>query len=575
MSTKTTFKRIALVTVAALGMGVLTSVSPASATTDGDSSDFTISSTTTTTNNGIVYASALTATKAYAEVLAGAKVVFTNEGATDTFGAGDKQVLTISGDATWTSWELGTAADSATIVLSADRKTLTASAGLNSTVLETAQLTVGSSATGTITVTTSGLVAGNSTLLVPNTYTLTVLASAAASAEGVYSVSGSNVQLTPTSAAVGTANEDQAGAGVALNGNSVYVAFSLKDVYGTALDAGILTASVTGGLYVGFDGTTPAAATAVKTNNTNGYVQISQGTANVAGSGTVTLTYNGTVVGTKSVKILGDLASITVTPKKIGQTGQSTTGGVGYELKDAAGNVLQQNTTKATLASQKWAITLDTTVASKFVSSYTAETSSIVINNTLAETSSADVLAGYGKLTCTSEAGKATGLKLKATNSAGAVIKSAGFDFSCAGDISTYTAAFDKASYATGAVATLTITAKDLAGNTANDAALAGAVTVTSGAFTSTDGTPVGGAVTGQLVNGVLTLKYVVGQTAGTYQAVVSVGNAAAASKVVTLPVTVTSAGASEIAQLVKVIGTLLTTFTKQIAALIKALGKR
>jgi hypothetical protein len=53
------------------------------------------------------------------------------------------------------------------------------------------------------------------------------------------------------------------------------------------------------------------------------------------------------------------------------------------------------------------------------------------------------------------------------------------------------------------------------------------------------------------------------------------VPNAAAASKVVTLPVAVTSAGASEIAQLVKVIGTLLTTFTKQIAALIKALGKK
>ena len=32
MSTKTTFKRIALVTVAALGFGVLTSVAPASAT---------------------------------------------------------------------------------------------------------------------------------------------------------------------------------------------------------------------------------------------------------------------------------------------------------------------------------------------------------------------------------------------------------------------------------------------------------------------------------------------------------------------------------------------------------------
>jgi hypothetical protein len=49
MSTKTTFKRVALVTVAALGFGVLTSISPVSATTTGAKINTVATLTTTTT----------------------------------------------------------------------------------------------------------------------------------------------------------------------------------------------------------------------------------------------------------------------------------------------------------------------------------------------------------------------------------------------------------------------------------------------------------------------------------------------------------------------------------------------
>jgi len=59
MSTKTTFKRIALVTVAALGFGVLTSVAPASAAYTGSMSvsttSVTVVGTGTTTNAGYFY----------------------------------------------------------------------------------------------------------------------------------------------------------------------------------------------------------------------------------------------------------------------------------------------------------------------------------------------------------------------------------------------------------------------------------------------------------------------------------------------------------------------------------------
>ncbi len=59
MSTKTTFKRIALVTVAALGFGVLTSVAPANATYTGSmtlsTTSLTVVGTGTSTNAGLFY----------------------------------------------------------------------------------------------------------------------------------------------------------------------------------------------------------------------------------------------------------------------------------------------------------------------------------------------------------------------------------------------------------------------------------------------------------------------------------------------------------------------------------------
>jgi len=52
MSTKTTFKRIALVTVAALGFGVLTSVAPASAAGTASSASFVVNATKVTFVDG-------------------------------------------------------------------------------------------------------------------------------------------------------------------------------------------------------------------------------------------------------------------------------------------------------------------------------------------------------------------------------------------------------------------------------------------------------------------------------------------------------------------------------------------
>ena len=119
------------------------------------------------------------------------------------------------------------------------------------------------------------------------------------------------------------------------------------------------------------------------------------------------------------------------------------------------------------------------------------------------------------------------------------------------------------------------MTFKDGDGRLVNDVAAISSETITVDAGSALAAVVAPNAAD-KAVSGVKTYKFIVGQTAGSFQAIVKVPSIAteALGNTSTLSFAVTSQGASEIAQLVKVIGTLLTTFTKQITALIKALKK-
>jgi hypothetical protein len=75
--------------------------------------------------------------------------------------------------------------------------------------------------------------------------------------------------------------------------------------------------------------------------------------------------------------------------------------------------------------------------------------------------------------------------------------------------------------------------------------------------------------------SGTWTYTYAVGTTTGNYVASVQLPSATTTLAPQTLQAIITGGSTSDIQALVKVVGTLLTTFTKQIAALIKALGKK
>jgi len=577
MSTKTTFKRVALVTVAALGMGVLTSVAPASAAQQtAGASAWQLADVTSGATNGpalvaqgvkLISASVTQATTSVktgsAEVVTGATLKLTTTSTTDTITAAATQTITLTGPAKISSW--GANSSNGTFALDATGKILKFTVGADKKSFENVLFEI--TGTGTITATVSYSDPAESTV-----YTLTSIANADASAVGTVNAAKSNVAiLAGTSGTPTTANTDATGSAIRLNAAKANVYALINDVYGKAI-AGQLVATVTAGLGTvkiqavgGDDSAGTTGLSSYTTDGTNAVeVVVAQKTANTAADVTFKLEFNGTLVATKTIKFYGDIAKLVATAPAggaIGKADASTANtGIVIAAYDAANNAI----TASGIASASTNAADVTVVASTTVSAQPA-----VISNTVTSAT-----AGAATYVC-ADLGGTGSVKYSVTNAAGVVITSDAITLKCADGAAdtdaSVTAAFDKAKYSAGEIATLTLTFKDGDKNLVNgvDVISSDTVTVTSSALTSVTAP----TALDKAVAGVKTYKFIVGQTPGKFQAVVVVPGIAtdALGKTTTLSVEVTSANSSEIAQLVKVIGTLLTTFTKQITARIKS----
>jgi hypothetical protein len=182
--------------------------------------------------------------------------------------------------------------------------------------------------------------------------------------------------------------------------------------------------------------------------------------------------------------------------------------------------------------------------------------------------------------TCTSATGTAN-LKYTITNAALATVTSNELAVKCAKAPSTYTASLDKASYAQGSIATLTITAKDSAGNAPADGSKLGttgasALSITCGALMTAVTLPVTDADT--WTSGVKTYKFTVGTTAGSYNCVVDLplyNSAATPQTAQTIAYAIAGDGSASNSDVLKAIVSLIASINKQIAALQKALLAR
>ena len=584
MSTKTNFKRIALVAVVALGAGVL-SVAPANAGTShpaagaagGNMAAETLVLSTATTlsttgsavstgvtdgisnrSTGLLYKDTSTGTAQSATVL--------TTGALALYTLGDTDVALVASGGAFAG---ASATTSATTALTADRKTLVilgstetaVSATWSSSTAGTYQISLyrGSAIDGTSSATDGTLV---------GILNVTVVATSTAA---VYSAADSACALQESYAVVSTTSLDTAGANYQANGDSAFVTFDLRDAYGVALAAGATVATATNGAWVNIVASgsqkgigSTAVSAAVPTDLS---VVVSQPVANAPVSTTVTVTYNGTVVCTKSIIITGEVASMKASSVLAGKIGGAASA-TAFKLRtyDAAGNMVIP-------------------VAARFAA-VPASLSSIVTAasiSTAASSLTGDTADSYstGTFTCGATAGTKA-INLAYQNVSGTIAVSPAISARCAGAADTYTASFDKASYVQGEIATLTVQFKDNLGNAANsyDTLGAASAVVTSPMLTMV-GTPPAGATNLADVNGQATFKFTVGGstavTAGAYNALVDYPTLTAVNAKIQTVAYKVSTGDTGVtnADVLKSIVALIASINKQIQALQKLILKR
>jgi len=403
-----------------------------------------------------------------------------------------------------------------------------------------------------------------------NSVDITVVASCASD---VYTASKSFVYVKGSDATVAVASTNVDVTTKASAGDSLYINITGKNTYGTALAVGTYAVSATNGALVSIgqaETTAPSKGTvSVVTGTPDGVdiVRIDPASALVTSTTVVTITHNGTAVATKNLTFFGEAASIEVISTNSGSTGTAgagaDTGFFLYQYKDTAGNVVPGA-----------AVTGDATTYTGTVTAIGSGQApradkGTVTSDLLAavETAIGSTAYGVAPFSCGSTSGSST-LTVKHTNAiSGATITKANA-LTCAGGVATYTVSLDKASYAVGEIAVITITAKDSSGNAVSDVtamATDGLVSVGGGSLTKAS------LATDVFTKGVRTYNAQM-TTAGTFNTVVSINGTTTKSATASYKVT---SGAVSNAEVLKSIVALIASINKQIQALQKLILKR
>ena len=566
MSNKTIFKRIALVAVTALGAGVL-SVAPASATDNaavGDTNAGTAASILNVATTASVTGDAVLSTTiadnrsrgllansttiglgsltSTATMRADGEIVFYTTSAAATSSGDPIQTFVVEGGTITDAASSQTGGIAATTAsYSADKKTLslgvedegskinviavTPSAGSTSVTVSMYETlsTEGALAIAALSSVVSGATSKGT---LSQRYLVTV---AATSSSGVLSAGDSYIAGATSTTADngGTTNVDATDSLTIASQTApyAYININLRDAYDVSLDGGkgalIITGTNGAGIAYKADGTAASSAsdfnlTQVSNTSAAGKITVTKpaAAANKAFSTTISISWNGVVVGTKTVTFLGEVASMVVTPRRVGSLGATSTDAFRVTYADSAGNALTGLGTATT-----------TVVGS---------TTNQFVTGAVIGTQGSSTDAAKGSITCASGSsaylgGGSAQLQMQFVNTAsGTTVKSNVFTASCQGNAYSYTAGWDKPVYTPGSIATLTVTFKDRDGDLANGYdtfAASNLVTVTGGPSATAVAIPTttDKADGGTGLVGIKTYQFTVGTTEGDFAAVVSV----------------------------------------------------
>jgi len=404
-----------------------------------------------------------------------------------------------------------------------------------------------------------------------------VAASAGGTMSSVYTLC--NTALSAT-AATGT---DASGSTNLANGSTGFINFNIQDAYQSEIAAGDpLVATATNGAFVNISNTIGAStsSTSVAVNDNSATISVAQSTANAPVTTTVTLTFKGTTVCSKTITIQGEAAKMTVTPAATqvtsGTTFTDTTYGVAggnfrAQLFDSAGNLVVPLDGTARFAQ------VAASVEGASVTALAMSTAASALASTDA-TGLWPSVYSLGTVSCSSTAGEDTALNMAYQNPSGTTVVSNSFAARCAGLPYTYKASLDKASYKQGEVATLTVQFLDIKGNKAATASTGTAGTVTFNQMSRVGGDPAAAKKTD--INGVITHTMTIGNsgtfTPGTYIGLVSYSDYNTFGAVQQVNYSITEAVATVTnADVLKSIVALIASINKQIQALQKLILKR
>jgi hypothetical protein len=569
MSLKTLRKKIALTAVTALTAGLFTVVSvPMANAAPIAANDVDITSTSAL----LVCNVSTDKETAYIPSTSGGVVIGNVLGS-----ASETGYFRVSGPAVISAVGTGVTAVSTTIA-----SMVVDSTPANST------FTIKPTGVGTVTVT----FAEDSTSALIDSLTIYVVASCGGDAYAASTSYYSIVSNTDAASASWTETVvDSSTAATVANADQGTIKVRLNDVYGNNLStAGALISTVTGPCLVGlvaYNGSQVAGSgkTAVfSTTAVDAQVVVEQETAGVGGNCTVSTTWNGTLLGTKTFTMQGAPAAITVSDVTVGLA--ATSGNYGYyrvSVTDNAGNPLPSA-----------AISADNTEANNAAALATGIIGAIQDNTSAATTSTAG--SGYGKtaavtaanitaavggaagltrFTCT--AGKAGTAKVTVrtpvNSAATSYVTSAPFTVACGGTLSKWTISMDKATYQPGEIATLTVTGTDSLGAPVHSLqAMTGVVHAFGGMTAVTAPTSVDVFNSGA---GIKTYQFSVGTTEGSYVGTFTVtGSTDTAAKTVQYKVASATPTVTN-ADVLKSIVSLIASINKQIQALQKLILKR
>jgi len=407
----------------------------------------------------------------------------------------------------------------------------------------------------------------------------------ASSGVGVYAASKSDIyqQACMVNDTVGTSGTNAYDTTSACaNGRVGVIWVDLDDSNGQNVTSGTVTASSSAGNITASGTTTTGSIIAAATTGFASVVDdadgrmwfyVAQPTSNAAGETVVTITLNGAVIATKTIKWTGDIATLTInstscTSFSVDQATDTSEANIGdacviYTAKDAAGNSVTL-TSHPVINAATGALVGSTLSATTEQTAYAAYQSSSV---------------GYGYTTLLVPANSLSGAStysIKLTNAAGATITSNTASVTVSrGATNSFEASWDKASYATGDVATLTITLKDAYGNLmATGTPLTGlSLDTNTAGLALFAGTPC--VATSTVTNGVRTCKYSVLNTAGSYAYSVDVTTATPQSATIGTVKVVSSTTEVSNADVLKSIVALIASINKQIQALQKLILKK